>query len=254
MSMLPHQESADAAFLSLASAVAASSSMSRTPVDVAQGRVGTRRSSRKAARDGGYASSTRFSRFWPITSREKSTPKKPTWEPAVQRSAWKIEQSPHLEEEALRSLQRQGCQTPLKHYYPDHKCDIPSRRLQCARDIRRWQRGRQVVLTMAQKLPKEVVIQIMEYMALDTMSHVWLHDADSLDAAARRLLGESPVTEPLVPYLCQAILEQSILAMDTQFQRTDQDRTAVLPAHVLSLPHPVRKLLLTLSFEIPIGM
>ena len=107
---------------------------------------------------------------------------------------------------------------------------------------------------MAQKLPKELVLHILEYMAVDTMTHVWLHHELCLDVAAEKLLGQSPATEALLPLAAQAVLEQSVLAIDAEFQRTEQGKVAVLPAHVFSLPHPVRKILLTLDFEIPIGV
>ncbi|USW59136.1 hypothetical protein Slin15195_G124550 [Septoria linicola] len=106
---------------------------------------------------------------------------------------------------------------------------------------------------MAEKLPKELVLQILEYMVLDTMSHVYVHDHDTVRIAARELLGESPATEILMPLSIQAVLEQSILAFDVDFRRTEQNRFAVLPSTAFSLPHPLRKMLLTLDFEIPIG-
>ncbi|KAF2214327.1 hypothetical protein CERZMDRAFT_95602 [Cercospora zeae-maydis SCOH1-5] len=179
--------------------------------------------------------------------------KRPKWEPMVQHAAWKIEQCPRVEETALRSLQRQGCQHPLKHYYPEHECQIPNRRLQCLREIRRWQRDRPLVLIMAEKLPKELVLQILEHMALDTMDHVYLQDETSIITAARRLLGESLATEALMPLSLQAVLEQSILSIDVDVQRTERGRVAILPSFVPVLPHPVRKARLTLDFEIPIG-
>ncbi|KAM3422018.1 hypothetical protein BST61_g2394 [Cercospora zeina] len=178
---------------------------------------------------------------------------RPIWEPVVQHSAWKIEQCPRVEETALRSLQRQGCQNPLKHYYPQHDCEIPRRRLQCLREIHRWQRDRPLVLIMAEKLPKELVLQILEHMALDTMEHVFLQDETSIISAARRLLGESLATKALMPLSLHAVLEQSILSIHVDFQRTERGRAAILPPFVPALPHPVRKALLTLEFEIPIG-
>ncbi|PPJ50505.1 hypothetical protein CBER1_07719 [Cercospora berteroae] len=106
---------------------------------------------------------------------------------------------------------------------------------------------------MAEKLPKELVLQILEYMVLDTMNHVHLQDETSITAAARRLLGESPATDVLMPLSMQAVLEQSILHIDVEFQRTEYGRLALLPPSMSVLPHPVRKVLLTLDFEIPIG-
>ncbi|EME78115.1 uncharacterized protein MYCFIDRAFT_216980 [Pseudocercospora fijiensis CIRAD86] len=178
---------------------------------------------------------------------------KPGWEPVVQRPAKKIEESPHLEEAALKSLQRQGCQNPMRHYYPEHECEVPRRRLDCLRHIARWKRDRPLVEEVAIRLPKELAIHVFEYVVLASQPHTAFHDEHTLATTARLVIGPSDAADSLVPLAEQALLEQSIFDIDVAFRRAEGQRMAVLPPDLSTRPHPLRKARVTLDLEIPIG-
>lgn len=184
-------------------------------------------------------------------------PTKPSWEPVVQRAAWKIQENPHLEEAALKSLQRQGCSDPVKHYFSEHECEVPKRRLECLRQIQRWKRDRCLVEAVATKLPKELAIQIYQYVVLASHPHTIFQDESTLPRTAREVIGDSieseAIIQDLIPYVGESILEQSIFDVEMDFRRIDGQRVAVLPPDVSRLPTPFRKLRITLDFEIPIG-
>ncbi|KXS95573.1 hypothetical protein AC578_3260 [Pseudocercospora eumusae] len=187
----------------------------------------------------------------PMASRERHSTR--PWEPVVQRTPKKIEESPHLEEAALKSLQRQGCQNPVRHYFSEHECDVPERRLECLRQIARWKRDRYLVEEVATKLPKELAIEVFEYVVLSTQAHTTFHSEQMLGTTALEVIGTSAAAEHLVPLAKQALLEQSIFGIDVNFRRAEGQRIAVLPPDLFRLPHPLRKARLTLDFEIPIG-
>ena len=161
--------------------------------------------------------------FHSMLSRDRH-PTKPGWEPVVQRTAKKIEESPHLEEAALKSLQRQGCQNPIRHYYPEHECEVPKRRLECLRQIARWKRDRYLVEEVATKLPKELAIQVFEYVVLSSQTHTTFHSEQILGITALEVIGTSDAAEHLVPLAKQALLEQSIFDIDVEFRRAEGQR------------------------------
>ncbi|KAF2170503.1 hypothetical protein M409DRAFT_19323 [Zasmidium cellare ATCC 36951] len=172
--------------------------------------------------------------------------KRPVWEPPVHRSGDWIEENPMSESGAMDCLLRQGCQCPPKHYASTHECLIPGRRLQCLREIQRWQNYRHVVEAIATKLPKELVLEIFEYLAADTQPHLHLQHKRSLAGAARSMIGESSVLTQLQPLAEEAILNASTISVNVAFQGDQRGKVAVLDEFVSTLRHPIR------HFELPV--
>ncbi|KAK4496842.1 hypothetical protein PRZ48_011291 [Zasmidium cellare] len=174
--------------------------------------------------------------------------RQPVWEPSVHRSGDWIAENPMAEADAMDSLLKQGCQCPPQHYSKTHACLIPGRRLNCLREINRWQRNRHVLETLATKLPKELVLEILEFVAVDTQPRLHLQHKRSLAGAARAIIGESPVLDQLQPLAEEAILNTSVISLNVAFQGDQRGKVAVLDDFVSTLRHPIR------HFEFPIRM
>lgn len=193
--------------------------------------------------------------------RRKSDSKRPVWEPAPKGTTVdlaNIETGPSSEEDAMNSLLRQGCHWPPKHYRKDHECRIPGLRLQALRQIKRWEKSRPVLQLMMEKLPDELNLLIMQHVVLDTQQHMHFKKDDTpllLTEQANSLLGGWEGIDPLIPLAEQAILENSIIKCDVEFQRaaTGSEKIAVLPTLIQILPQPLRHLQLQIRFEIPAG-
>ena len=176
--------------------------------------------------------------------------KRPVWEPPVHRSGDWIEENPMSESGAMDSLLEQGCPCPPKHYSSNHDCLIPGRRLQCLREIQRWRKHRHVVETIATKLPKELALDIFEYLAAVSQPHLHLKHKRSLAGAARSMIGESPVLDQLQPLAEEAILNTSTISLNVAFRGDQRGKVAVLDDFVANLRHPIRHFGLPVHIEI----
>lgn len=186
----------------------------------------------------------------PRRYRKHDNMKRPIWEPRVHRSSEWIEDTPATESNAMDCLLRQGCQCPPKHYSSSHVCLIPGLRLECLREIHRWQQYRHIVEIMANKLPKELVLEILEYVAIQSQPRLHLQHKRSLSAAARSIIGDSPMVDQLQPIAEEAILNTSLIELKVTFQGDQKGKVAVLDPFVSTLPHPIRYLELPVHINI----